>query len=347
METSVTTVNYTLCVNVPGALSAIGDLSRYPLVLLDCEGKTIGKVNGVLSLLCIGTPETSASQRIYVFDVPALKYTPAQSAIAAFLARQDIVKVVWDGRMDFLELHEVFGVDTARMLDLQIVEVLGRERVLCETDQMRLARLANVFGDVAYDEGCSELFRDMHVIMGMKQAMQTYAPDIPMQKDAAVEEIHKRNQSVLWLVRPVPFALLLYAAIDIRLIACLLSRLTSLGFLSKEIDTETTLLAASTRYVARTGLTERVPWVHKTDPHQQHNLLLRDALFPPPDTRPESCAQCHLNLPLTCYEQDGLLRKEHCRICVAGDLKTFADRTKLISTWIRMPEREARSENVA
>lgn len=176
-------VNYTLCADVPGALSALEDLSQHPLVILDCEGKTIGRVNGVLSLLCLGTPDTSETQKIYVFDVPALKYTAAQSAIAAFLARKDIVKVVWDGRMDFLEMREVFGVDTAAILDLQVAEVLGRERVLDETDEGRLARLASVFGDVVHREEYSELFSDMHAIMGMKQAMQTYAPDMPMQKD--------------------------------------------------------------------------------------------------------------------------------------------------------------------
>ena len=152
---------------------------------------------------------------------------------------------------------------------------------------------------------------------------------------------------MLWLVRPIPFALLLYAAVDIRLIACLLSRLASLGFLSEDVGSEETLLSASARYVTRTGIIERQAWVRKTDPHQQRNLLVHDALFPPSTTRLESCTQCHWNLPLSCFERIGLLRKEHCRICVAGDLKTFADRTKLTSSWIRLPESEAKSGDTA
>ena len=59
---------------------------------------------------------------------------------------------------------------TERAVDCPLLVVYD----LNETNEMRLARLANVFGDVAYDEGCTELFGGMHVIMGMKQAMQTY-----------------------------------------------------------------------------------------------------------------------------------------------------------------------------
>ncbi|KAI0028044.1 ribonuclease H-like domain-containing protein, partial [Vararia minispora EC-137] len=208
---------YKLCANAYDVLSALADVSRYPHVMLDCEGRVLGKVGGALSLLCLGTPEPGPEQRIYAVDVPGIRYLPtAHAAVADFLARRDIAKVVWDGRMDYIELCEVFGVEPASFLDLQVAEVLARANVLGEVGQERLARLHRLFGDIELDP---VLFAGIHVVLGMQAAMQMYAPSIPMHKDPVVEGIHKKRQSHLWLVRPVPFALLHYAAVDIRLLA--------------------------------------------------------------------------------------------------------------------------------
>jgi len=175
------TLNYRLCATASDVNLALADVCRFPHVMLDCEGRTLGKAGGALSLLCIGTPESGPAQRIYVIDVLTVKYIPtAHAAIAVFLARRDIVKVVWDGRMDYIEICEAFGVELTCTLDLQVAEVLAREPLLGETDTARVARLQRLFGDVVLD---GWLFAGIHVVLGMQAAMQTYAADIRTHKD--------------------------------------------------------------------------------------------------------------------------------------------------------------------
>jgi exonuclease 3'-5' domain-containing protein 1 len=175
-------VNYQLCATADEVASALDDTGSHAHVLLDCEGKSLGEVGGAISLLSLGTLEPGPRQRIYVLDVIKIRSIPeARDAVAAFLARADIVKVVWDGRMDWIELREAFGVEPVGVVDLQIAEVLARPRVMQESEQEQRQRVYSLFQDSIKLQ--LALIYDCHVILGMQAAMNKYVPDIPTRKD--------------------------------------------------------------------------------------------------------------------------------------------------------------------
>lgn len=130
---------YTLCDTPEAASAAIAQLSSAALLFLDCEGRSIGSANGALSLIQVGAPNFRSA---YLFDALVL---PRQSLqpLLELLAAENPKKVVWDGRMDYVEL--LHGTDTrlAGVLDLQLVDVASRA-LRGETDYRRLGRLGRL-----------------------------------------------------------------------------------------------------------------------------------------------------------------------------------------------------------
>ena len=117
--------SYTLCTTYESAASAAKELSRSSAVILDCEGHNFGKPGGALSLIAIGKPNASHT---FVFDVVSLSnaHHPLLAPLLSLLVSEDITKVVWDGRCDFMEIAEAYGVAMRGVLDLQLVEVAER-----------------------------------------------------------------------------------------------------------------------------------------------------------------------------------------------------------------------------
>ncbi|KAI0031874.1 hypothetical protein K488DRAFT_29570, partial [Vararia minispora EC-137] len=238
---------YELCSTRRQVLRALSILSNYPLVILDCEGKDLGHAGGALSLLCLGTPVAGPTQHIFLFDMPALAPCPrARGALAAFLERGPL-KVVWDGRMDAVEIHAALGIPLTRVLDLQVAEVVARGAVLGEQDEEREARLARHQFGWRFVEAHRTAMRGLHVVRGLQNCVEFYHPDLKVEKDPSVVEMHQAGESHRWLARPLPANLLSYAATDIALLAHLLSIFDTLGFFSTSAAHE--LLARSERYV--------------------------------------------------------------------------------------------------
>ncbi|KAI0311071.1 ribonuclease H-like domain-containing protein, partial [Amylostereum chailletii] len=214
---------YSICTKLKQVETALSVLSQHPYVVLDCEGKTIGRVDGALSLICLGTPVPGPDQHIYLFDIPTIRHsTAATQAVVSFLSRTDIIKVVWDGKMDAIEIYHTLGMELKRVLDLQVVEVIARQTVLEEGEEERIQRLGPHFGQPV--ELHPDIFEGIHAVLGMQTCLETYLPHLNVQKDNAVSQIHRRGHSHLWMRRPVPFVLAHYAAADIRFIAYILER---------------------------------------------------------------------------------------------------------------------------
>ena len=98
-------INYTLCNTLETLERALHHLSRSAFLILDCEGNTLGRAGGSLALICVGTP---LAQHIYIFDVlsPALSKRDFEPLWQLF-RNPHIIKIVWDGRMDYLELWKL------------------------------------------------------------------------------------------------------------------------------------------------------------------------------------------------------------------------------------------------
>jgi len=98
-------------------------------------------------------------------------FPEAMNDLRQFLS-QGIIKVVWDGRMDSIELFAALRVRLDKVLDLQVVEVISRKTVRGETDRRRTERLAQGrFGFRIVREN-RESFRDLHLVVGMQKCLE-------------------------------------------------------------------------------------------------------------------------------------------------------------------------------
>jgi len=81
------------------------------------------------------------------------------------------MKVVWDGRMDFIELWSTYNVSIGKnVCDLQVAEVLSRSNFRGERDDERLSRLATYFGPQVWKNPLQ--FMGIHRVVGLQQCLE-------------------------------------------------------------------------------------------------------------------------------------------------------------------------------
>ncbi|KZV68869.1 hypothetical protein PENSPDRAFT_504361 [Peniophora sp. CONT] len=323
---------YELCTTRKHVHRALSILSGFPLVVLDCEGRSLGQSDGTLSLLCLGTPVAGDSQHVFLFDMQALAPCPrSRGAIAAFLERGPI-KVCWDGRMDAIEIFHSFGIPLTGVLDLQVVEVVARQTVLGEKNQEREERLAKHKFGYRFVEEHRARMGGLHVVRGLQNCVEFYHPDLHIEKDASVVEMHQNGETHRWMERPLPANLLHYAANDIRLIAHILSIFDTLGFFQRDFWS---LVEKSNRYIARTQR------VQIDEPLRPSGLLLLESLSD--ESAQHECVKCGALLPLSCFENlswriEGArgtgVRRRHCQLCVTTSLRDHTSLPKDGSEWV-------------
>lgn len=162
-----TPLNYTLCDSPPTFELALQDLSRSPFVIIDCEGNSLGRAGGSLSLICVGTP---LAQHIYVFDVLCPAFTRKDyEPLFQLFRNPHIIKIVWDGRMDFLELWSTFGIVLRGVLDLQVAEVVSRMVLRGEGEQERLTRLTHGSFSKHAVWGHVPQYAQLHAVIGLSR----------------------------------------------------------------------------------------------------------------------------------------------------------------------------------
>ncbi|KZV59496.1 hypothetical protein PENSPDRAFT_644892 [Peniophora sp. CONT] len=315
------TVAYQVCSTNEDVEHAISVLSEHTNVLLDCEGLSIGRHGGKLSLLCMGTPFPTSNQSIFVLDMPAITKEPsACSALSAFLARPELTKIVFDGRMDKIELDADLGIDFGAeddaVIDLQLAELLAHRHGL---ESGRLGRLiSDRFNDLFVRQDQS-LLAGMHVVWGMDKCMQVYAPKAGLQKDDRVKAMHKSNEGYRWMNRPLEDMLVKYAAADIRALAHILAAFTASGVIPSSGPEFDTLKQLSARYVSRNGVRARVA---ERQPFSVGALFFPDTLHATPESLLSPCTGCGAMLTLDCFqakdERGMRVRQQYCRACVAA-----------------------------
>lgn len=122
--------------------------------------------DGAMSLICVGS---AYARYIFVFDVVQLARSDL-NPLLSFLAGK-VIKVVWDGRMDFIEVWTTYGVNIAKnVCDLQVAEVLTRSKFRGEGEDERLGRLANFFGAEVWKS--KERFAGIHKVVGLQQCLE-------------------------------------------------------------------------------------------------------------------------------------------------------------------------------
>ncbi|KAI0026573.1 hypothetical protein K488DRAFT_75240 [Vararia minispora EC-137] len=335
-------VKYEVCTTPSSVLTAVRVLSQHRSIFLDCQGMSIGHIDGALSLLSLGTPlegRDKKHQRIFLIDTLALAGFPDTSVLYSLrdlLSSQATVKIIWDGRMDEIELRHVLGVGIAHspVIDLQVAEIIGRRKVLGESDYQRKIRLGKRAGLFPLLRSCPALFEGMHVVMTLGKCVEKYLPHTALKKDPNVTSLQSRKEMFRFLERPVPGFILDHSATNIRMLARLFDSFSSRQIVPRGHALRM-LMQMSARRVSRNGLTTRVD---ASSPFRVEGLLLLDSIMAPAEAEMIDCTACGARLPTSSFLRKGQLRREQCRLCVALSLSTGHTRShpeakKLAATW--------------
>jgi exonuclease 3'-5' domain-containing protein 1 len=159
-------LNYVYCDRPDSFAHAVQFLRHAPYLILDCEGKELGRAGGSVTLICVGTP---FAEHIFLFDVlcPLITRRDIDGLLSLF-SDKNILKVVWDGRMDYLEIWSTYGVALQGVLDLQIAEVMSRYQVRGEGDEGRLRRLQHQL-KIPRNNKWHERYDYLHVVVGLQR----------------------------------------------------------------------------------------------------------------------------------------------------------------------------------
>jgi len=88
------------------------------------------------------------------------------------LKSERVRKVVWDGRQDFLEILDNYGVCLGAVLDLQLAEVTSRVAVRGESDKNRLQRLSSGYLSFRLVRENKEKLKDIHLVIGLQRCLE-------------------------------------------------------------------------------------------------------------------------------------------------------------------------------
>ncbi|KAL5478239.1 hypothetical protein ACEPAI_2423 [Sanghuangporus weigelae] len=256
---------FTLCTTAESVSLALENLLDAEYVFLDCEGRDLGCAPGALSLISIGSPHAA---EVYLFDVLALPRDSLQllfySIFSLTSSARAKTKVVWDGRMDYVELFYSYSCPIENVLDLQLVDVISRTK-RGETEHKRLCRF--VRKTFSMSEVRKLQLEEVYVLNGMDGAMREHKIDGVEMKNESVKKLHTDNLSEIWMQRPLSDQLLDYAASDIKRIAKLYDHFVEHGYLKQREQ----LLDLSSCYVSMH---------YKTGKPDPENIYLRGPFLP-------------------------------------------------------------------
>ena len=159
-------LNYVYCDSPAKYAHALCSLRTEKYLILDCEGYNLGRAGGCVTLICVGSP---FAEHIFLFDLlsPIITHHDVYSLLH-LLCDPSILKIVWDGRMDYLEIFTTFGAVLDGVLDLQVAEVASRMSIRGEGDRDRLARLPRSYIPYQFLQK-SDHCRDMHAVIGLQR----------------------------------------------------------------------------------------------------------------------------------------------------------------------------------
>ncbi|KAF9493838.1 hypothetical protein BDN71DRAFT_1590801 [Pleurotus eryngii] len=275
---------YTLVNSKDGLAKAMTHLQEANRVVLDLEGLDLGEVGGALSVIILRPIGSKLPSKTYIVDIMQL---PIDDLTPLFdLLRADTpVKVVFDGRKDFCELHYTYDVDLGKTLDMQIAEI--RMRVLQGQTPLEQVRLYPIWLRSRAISRPSD-YTLVHNIIALdhcaKRLLVSYS-------DKA-----KVNHS-LWLRRPLDVQFLQYAAHDAYLIELVYGAFERRGTLDRELE------ETSQRYISIWS--DKKP--EQSDIYRQHPLLPLNILtYSPPSPLDRRCAGCQRLLPSSCFTSTSL-----------------------------------------
>ncbi|CAL1710956.1 unnamed protein product [Somion occarium] len=325
-------LNYTFCYTPESFDYAMSILSRSSFLILDCEGNNLGRAKGSISLICVGTP---LAEQIFLIDTLSPSLSPGHLENLWQLFRDPrIIKVVWDGRMDFLEIWSTFGVPLQGVLDLQVVEVVSRFTMRGEGEMERLERLTRSgFSRIAVFNYRLQ-YTGLNALIGLQRCCEESGFGEKFCKDPEVKQMHKDNKSDVWMQRPLTEQLLQYAAKDIQLISMICTDFIQKGWIPSDPHAYYHLLAQCARYVSAHREQGKSG---ETDAFRPTAIMPLDVLTEPWGMQ-HQCVACRRSLSVSCYQvlEDGLYRwrRPRCSLCHVLAMK---HRIEADARWLLLP----------
>ncbi|KIJ53721.1 hypothetical protein M422DRAFT_25525 [Sphaerobolus stellatus SS14] len=309
-DMSLSGTTYPVCTTPDGVAATLSILQAAEYIVVDCEGENLGDRYGHLSIISIGAYGAAISEsnipHIFLYD--AVELTPeGLGPILALLADPQIIKVMWDGRMDFTEIYHTYGTTIENVLDLQIAEIMSRGR-RGETERKRMERLATFFRLKALQDAPEE-YEQIQVVLGMQRCLEEHrlirTPEEA--KDPQMKGVF-RTAAERWMERPLTPDLLDYAIKDIHLINIVYRHFLIQSYLSRI----NSILDASQRYVSINSDLRMKP--SRLDCYRSSPVLPLDILEEPKGILYE-CEGCRRMLSVVCFQHTLWKRQRMCRVC--------------------------------
>lgn len=295
---------YQLCDNDYALQGALRILRSSSEIILDCEGEKLGKQGGSLSIISL---RSTATMDIFLIDVIGLR--SSLSPLFDLLQSTEIVKIMFDGRMDFSALYHEFGVHLRNVIDLQLVDIRSRQS-RGETNVGRVRRLSSYL-NARYIALSPGVYAPAVKLSGLSLCVEEHLGQLDIQKTTgnlvswfilSVDNIQLVVDHSNWLKRPLSQAYLSYAATDIHLMGLLYDHFSVKGYIHMSEH-----FAQSMRYIELWKDEKPVD----RDPYKGHPLLPLEILALPSDSIKRVCSGCKRHLSQASFHK----KKIRCRIC--------------------------------
>ncbi|KAF9467847.1 ribonuclease H-like domain-containing protein [Collybia nuda] len=283
----ITWPDYQLCDKKSTLKRAVASLISAPAIIIDCEGDTLGKQGGSLSVISLCSAITT---NIFLIDV--IKLRSSLSPLFNLLQSTKVVKIMFDGRMDFSALYHEFGVHLRNVIDLQLVDIHSRQS-RGETDVTRISRLSP-FLNPRHIALMPDFYAGAIKLNGLSQCIEEHLGLSGFKKST----VNHDN----WLDRPLSNDYLSYAAADIRLMGLLYDEFSVKGYTNYP-----GLCGESVRYVELWKNDQPVPG----DLYKSHPLLPLEILYSYPNSIRRGCSGCKRFLSQASFRGNGI----RCLVC--------------------------------
>ena len=178
--------SYRVCTTPESLRTAVATLSQHSHIIFDCEGHTLGEAGGKFSLLNLGVAhedeQGDESLSIFVIDVLSFQNGGESHLAPVFdiLKSDKIFKVMFDCRMDASELLHGHAVQLTNVLDLQLADVVSREK-RGEGFDRQLQHLVGFLPRHELSRNPSQ-YRSVHKLSNMDFAMKEYGIGYTMKR---------------------------------------------------------------------------------------------------------------------------------------------------------------------
>ncbi|KAJ3743028.1 ribonuclease H-like domain-containing protein [Lentinula detonsa] len=218
-KSNSTEIEFILCDTPESFSSAIDVLQTFSLLVINGEGLNLGTHGGSLFLLSI-RPIAPQNSQNFIFDFVALTFS--LQPLFSILTNPSILKIFYDGRMDFSALYHTYHIDLDPVLDLQLVDIRSRFTRGDHSVASHERRLLRCFSYKQIRQN-KDRFKNIHVLQSLGGCLEEHGCKSTSPK--------KHVDHETWLTRPLSSEYLEYAAHDVEIIHALYTHFIEAGYI--------------------------------------------------------------------------------------------------------------------